>query len=451
MDGAGQGFMAFNLREQTSGNWFYKSTDHAQLFRSGGSAGWLWSTAPSGTVNTAATLTERMRLNQIGNLGIGTASPAYRAHVAYDSANVLGVYRDLDVASVGAAGAFIDIGARNGGTFVAGAQIVGVLNNPATTGYLSFATLNTTLGERMRIDSTGNVGINTTSPATYGRFSVVNNGTRFVALSPDSGISLSRFRYDDNSAPQIQLQNLAMTAINHGLAINWGLGTDGTTAVNAGRVQVGAETTWTATASTQNSYMQFATAASGNLVERARIDSAGNVLIGMTASGNGRLTVDGTGSSVNTAFWGKSSGGATIATGVFWNATTTGDSRFIEFYTETTSTLRGNIDFNRAGTAVRYNTSSDARLKKDIVDAPSAGALLDSVQVRSFGWKDSDSHTDYGFVAQELAAVVPDAVSEGDSGEVVEKAWGVDYSKLVPMLVKEIQELRARVAALENA
>ena len=50
-------------------------------------------------------------------------------------------------------------------------------------------------------------------------------------------------------------------------------------------------------------------------------------------------------------------------------------------------------------------------------------------------------------VAQELQAVAPEAVS---ASEDPDEMLGVDYSKLVPMLVKEIQSLRARVAQLEN-
>jgi hypothetical protein len=55
----------------------------------------------------------------------------------------------------------------------------------------------------------------------------------------------------------------------------------------------------------------------------------------------------------------------------------------------------------------------------------------------------------YGVIAQDLHAVAPQAVLQGDDGDEIEKTWGVDYSKLVPMLIKEIQSLRARVAALE--
>ena len=97
--------------------------------------------------------------------------------------------------------------------------------------------------------------------------------------------------------------------------------------------------------------------------------------------------------------------------------------------------------------ATTYNTSSDQRLKEDIVDAPSASDDIDAIQVRSFDWKADGSHQKYGMVAQELQSVAPEAVTgDADSDDMM----GVDYSKLVPMLVKEIQSLRARVAQLEG-
>ena len=99
------------------------------------------------------------------------------------------------------------------------------------------------------------------------------------------------------------------------------------------------------------------------------------------------------------------------------------------------------------GSATAYNTSSDQRLKDNIVDAPSASDDIDAIQVRSFDWKADGSHQKYGMVAQELQTVAPEAVT-GDADS--EDMMGVDYSKLVPMLLKEIQSLRARVAQLEG-
>lgn len=142
--------------------------------------------------------------------------------------------------------------------------------------------LSTGNANRAMIDFAGNFGVNTTSPSTFGLFSVVSASNRFIALTPNVGASISRFRYDDNSAPQIQFTNLAMTAANQGVVLNWGLGSDNVTEIAAGRIGALAENTWTATASTQNSYMQFATVASGTLSERMRINSAGNLGIGTT-------------------------------------------------------------------------------------------------------------------------------------------------------------------------
>ena len=86
-------------------------------------------------------------------------------------------------------------------------------------------------------------------------------------------------------------------------------------------------------------------------------------------------------------------------------------------------------------TAVLYNTSSDQRLKENITDADDAGSKIDAIQVRQYDWKADGSHQDYGMVAQELMTVAPEAVSgDPDSNEMM----GVDYSKLVPMMLKEI-------------
>ena len=57
----------------------------------------------------------------------------------------------------------------------------------------------------------------------------------------------------------------------------------------------------------------------------------------------------------------------------------------------------------------------------------------------------------HGFVAQDLHKVYPEAVVPGDTGTDVVAAWGVDNSNLVPLLLLELQALRARVAILEAA
>lgn len=99
-------------------------------------------------------------------------------------------------------------------------------------------------------------------------------------------------------------------------------------------------------------------------------------------------------------------------------------------------------------TATTYITSSDERLKENITDSADAGSKVDAIQIRQFDWKADGSHQDYGVIAQELIEVAPEAVAEGDTEEDM---MGVDYSKLVPLLVKEVQALRSRVAQLEES
>jgi hypothetical protein len=100
-----------------------------------------------------------------------------------------------------------------------------------------------------------------------------------------------------------------------------------------------------------------------------------------------------------------------------------------------------------SASATTYNTSSDQRLKENIADADDAGSKVDAIQVRQFDWKADGSHQDYGMIAQELVTVAPEAVHQPEDPE---EMMGVDYSKLVPMLIKEIQSLRNRVATLEG-
>ena len=107
--------------------------------------------------------------------------------------------------------------------------------------------------------------------------------------------------------------------------------------------------------------------------------------------------------------------------------------------------LVGSIATLNSGTI--YNTASDQRLKENIQNADDAGSKVDAIQVRKFDWKADGSHQKYGMIAQELIEVAPEAVS---APEDPEDMMGVDYSKLVPMLIKEIQQLRKRVKDLEE-
>lgn len=173
-----------------------------------------------------------------------------------------------------------------------------------------------------------------------------------------------------------------------------------------------------------------------NTVTAAKIDTSGNFLIAKADADFGAVGFEYLSSAKilrNTADDG--------AAAQFNRLTSDGD--IIGFYRSGASV--GSISVTTTGTA--YNITSDARLKHDIVDALDAADLIDALQVRSFKWNVDGSEQRYGFVAQELFEVAPEAVTVPEDED---KMMGVDYSKLVPMLVKEIQSLRARVAQLEG-
>ena len=116
-------------------------------------------------------------------------------------------------------------------------------------------------------------------------------------------------------------------------------------------------------------------------------------------------------------------------------------------------TYIGGILSNNTNTGVIYGTASDYRLKTNIEPLTDALARLASLPVRRFHWV---GHTDSpkvdGFLAHEAQAIVPEAVTgtkDAVDAEGKPIHQGIDQSKLVPLLVAAVQELAARVAALE--
>ena len=165
-----------------------------------------------------------------------------------------------------------------------------------------------------------------------------------------------------------------------------------------------------------------------------KLDASGNLLVGKTATALGTA-------------------GHTFGNDGYVYHTRNGNIMWLNTLATSASAITFMQNSGTVGTisvttsATSYNTSSDQRLKDNIVDAPSASDDIDAIQVRSFDWKVDGSHQKYGMVAQELQTVAPEAVSVPEDPE---EMMGVDYSKLVPMMLKEIQSLRARVSELES-
>jgi hypothetical protein len=110
----------------------------------------------------------------------------------------------------------------------------------------------------------------------------------------------------------------------------------------------------------------------------------------------------------------------------------------------------GTISVTSSATA--YNTSSDYRLKENVVPLSGAIDRLNDLQVHRFNFIADPDKTVDGFIAHEAQAVVPECVT-GTKDEVDTDGnpvyQGIDQSKLVPLLTAALQEAIAKIEALE--
>jgi len=283
----------------------------------------------------------------------------------------------------------------------------GYINYTHSDNALAFATGSS---ERMRIDGSGRLGLGVTPEAWSSVFKVLRVGTG-SSIAGESGGTSTWFNtnaYYDGSWKRINTNTSAQIA----------------------HTSDGKHEFKVAASGSANSAISWNTAMT--------VDNSGNVLVGTTSTIPFLLT-SGTGAGIT------SSGtimGAAAAEAALFNRVS-GDGAVVSFFR--TGTGVGNISVGAGSTS--YNTSSDQRLKENIADADDAGSKIDAIQVRQYDWKADGSHQDYGMIAQELQTVAPEAVHQPEDSE---EMMGVDYSKLVPMLIKEIQSLRNRVAQLEE-
>jgi hypothetical protein len=263
--------------------------------------------------------------------------------------------------------------------------------------------------ERMRVDSSGNVGIGTSTPSH--RFSVYNNinGTPFTW----GNATRNGYLYQDTSG--VGISDSANTAFTNGLYLN-----------------------------TVVSYAALYTSGA----ERARIDSGGNLLVGTTTasvtSGQGtKILVDG--------FNGTADGPVQAWVG----NNTASDKYWGMVYSLSNGTYRFYGDY--AGNLYARSTSiislSDARLKENIRDLETGLDEVMALRPRRFDWKEGqgqDKKDVAGFIAQEVEPVLPELVTTGiEEDEAGDKYKMMAPGMLIPTLVKAVQELKAEVDSLK--
>jgi hypothetical protein len=360
--------------------------------------------------------------------------------------------------------------------------------------------LSTGGAEAMRIDSSGNVGIGTTTPST--NLNVYNASSAIISVDGDNTSQFRGSRYaNDASGAQILARKArgtlaspsAVNSADQAGVINFQV-YGGTNFRNVAQVQ-GACEAFTSDTNVAGTLFFLTNAGGTTLTERMRITAAGNVGIGTTVPG-AKLTVVSSATptiaALQVGFSGSnnyydanlqvfrngsqtesmridSSGNVQIgATSNLDNArlqvnppvnawaiatrspSSSGTYYYINFSAAGTQT--GYI-LSANGTTTAYVTSSDYRLKENI--APITGALDKVAQLKpcTYTWKVNGSAGE-GFVAHELQEVCPGAVTGEKDGDEMQ---GVDYGKITPLLTAALQEalakietLEARIAALET-
>ena len=332
--------------------------------------------------------TERVIIDSTG-LGIGTSSPSYRLHTSgSDAIQAWFQSTHADTCQLQLSTATTNSFARitnNAGTLIYESDITA---DNASSGHQ----FKVDGSERLRIDSSGNVGIGTTSP----------NGSLHVGV-------------DDYVYIAGNVGSATLDAVQ-GLAFGWNKSNGGGESIIIGNQGAGS-----------TGGLAFATNTSGGSYnERMRLTSGGKLAINTTGLNN---------SSVSTGI------DIDAGTGVGITINRGSDGNIITFKKDNGSGIVGGISITSTSTA--FNTSSDARLK-NILGKAKGLEIINKLNPVNFEWKESKEIQD-GLIAQEVMDIVPNAVTGSE-----EDYYQIDYSKLVTPLIKAIQEQQEQIDALQS-
>jgi hypothetical protein len=416
---------------------------------------WATKTAPSGTVvGTSDTQTLTTKTIALGSNTVSGTLAQFNTAVT-----------DADLVSI--AGTETLTNKTLTSPVVTGGSINNTPIGATTASTGAFSTLSATGVTTVQAGTVSAPAITTTGDTNTGIFFPAADTIAFT----EGGAEVARF--DSNgrlgigtSSPTQQLEVAATSSATATILAQNTTATNGGAQLRAGNPQnlliMGTDSNGGGLTGTANSSFLYTTSTSPivfmpNATERMRINSSGTVLVGNTSDSN----LPGNGSSNASGLGIFSDGRFCLGRSEYpmqMGVNSSGSSKIaIQFLQNGTSVGLITVSNN---TSTAYTSGSDYRLKEDIL--PMTGALAKVAQLKPVTYKWKINGLDgQGFIAHELAEIVPDAVS-GEKDAVDEdgkpKYQGVDTSFLVATLTAAIQEQQAmitslteRIVALEGA
>ena len=434
----------------------------AQILSSRDGGTWTSGTSHPGrllfftTADGNSSPTERMRITSAGNVGIGTIAGTGKLEVAVSGNRTIGNQWDNKSILIGTPGAFsgnlgLSFDTTNGATIESAAP--GVASYPVRIAG-SEIQLFTASTERVRIDSSGRLLVGVTSARNNFLNSTADPHIQLEGLTRDtSTVSTTRVS-DDAGGCNFFLAKSRGAAIGSNTVVVSSdtlgsisfQGNDGAEFVSAASISAAVD--GTPGANDMPGRLVFSTTADGasTPTERMRITKDGGFMVGQTvtvAPGYGNGTVGAGFSNTDKVLYVSSSNPAL-------RLNRNSDGSIVDFRRSGSAGVVGTISVTTTATA--YNTSSDYRLKENVVPLDGAIARLNQLPVHRFNFiADPDTVVD-GFIAHEAQAVVPECVTGekdavDDDGNPVYQ--GIDQSKLVPLLTAALQEAVAKIESLE--